>query len=179
MWESVFPQPASVCMWWWFFSCSVMSDSLWPRGLQNARLPCPSLSPRHCSNSCPLSRWCYLTISSSAVLFSFCLQSFPISGSFPISQFFPSGGQSIGTSALASVFPSIRVFSNGLALRIRWPKYWSFSFSISPSNKYSGLISFKIDWFDLLAIWGTLKNLLQHHNLRASILWRSAFFLFN
>ena len=76
---------------------------------------------------------------------------------------------------LPSVFPNIRVFSSGLALCIRWPKYWSFSFSISPSNKYSGLISFRIDWFDLLAIWGTLKNLLQHHNLKASILWHSAF----
>ena len=84
---------------------------------------------------------------------------------------------------LPSVFPSIRVFSNGpwcfssgLALCITWPKYWSFSFSISPSNKYSGLISFKIDWFDLLAIRGTLKNLLKHRNLKASILWHSAFF---
>ena len=69
-----------------------------------------------------------------------------------------------------SVFPSIRVFSKELALYIRWPKYWSFSFSISPSNEYSGLISFKIDWFDLLAVQGTLKNLLQHHNSKASIL---------
>ena len=76
---------------------------------------------------------------------------------------------------LPSVFPSIRVFSNELALCIRWPKYWSFSFSISPSNEYSGLISFRIDWFDL-AVQGTLKSFLQHHNLKASILQCSAFF---
>ena len=71
---------------------------------------------------------------------------------------------------LLSIFPSIRVFSNELALHIRWPKYWSFSFSISPSNEYSGLISFRIDWFDLLAVQGTFKNLLQHHSSKASIL---------
>ena len=76
---------------------------------------------------------------------------------------------------LPSIFPSIRVFSNEPALRIRWPKYWSFSFSISPSNKYSGLISYKIDWFDLLAVQGTLKSLLQHHSSKASILQCSAF----
>ena len=76
-----------------------------------------------------------------------------------------------------SIFPSIRVFSNELAFCIRWPKYWSFSFSISPSNEFSGLISFRIDWFDLLAVQGTLKRLLQHHNSKASILWRSAFFM--
>ena len=79
---------------------------------------------------------------------------------------------------LLSIFPSIRVFSNELALRIRWPKYWSFSFSISPSNKYSGLISFRIDWFDLLAVQGTLKTLLQHHSSKASIVQRSTFFMF-
>ena len=77
---------------------------------------------------------------------------------------------------LPSNFPSIRVFSNESALHIRWPKYWNFSFSISPSNEYSGLISFKIDWLDLLAVQGTLKSLLQHHSSKASILWRSAFF---
>ena len=76
-----------------------------------------------------------------------------------------------------SVFPSIRVFSNELVLCIRWPKCWSFSFSISPSNEYSGLISFRIDWFDLLAVQGTLKSLLQHHSSKASILWCSAFFM--
>ena len=78
---------------------------------------------------------------------------------------------------LPSIFPSIRVFSSELALPIRWPKYWSFSFSISPSNEYSGLISFRIDWFDLLAVRGTLRSLLQHHSLKVSILWCSAFFI--
>ena len=74
-----------------------------------------------------------------------------------------------------SVFPSIRVFSNESALRIRWPKYWSFSFSISPSNEHPGLISFRMDWLDLLEAKGTLKSLLQHYSSKASILWRSAF----
>ena len=78
---------------------------------------------------------------------------------------------------LPSIFASIRVFSSESALHIRWTKYWSFSFSISPSNEYSGLISFKTDWFDLLAVQGTLKSLLQHHNLKASILQCSAFFM--
>ena len=78
---------------------------------------------------------------------------------------------------LPSIFPSIRVFSNESMLRIRWPKYWSFSFNISPSNEYSGLISFRIDWLNLLAAQGTLKSLLQHHSSKASILWHSAFFL--
>ena len=78
---------------------------------------------------------------------------------------------------LPSTFPTIRVFSNELPLRIRWPKYWSFSFSISPSNEYSGLISFRIDWFDLLAVQRTLKSLLQHHSSKASILRRSVFFI--
>ena len=77
---------------------------------------------------------------------------------------------------LPSVFPSIRVFSHGLAL-IRWPKYWSFSFSFSPSSEYSGLISFRIDWFDLFAVQGTLKCLLQHHSSKASNLWHSSFFI--
>ena len=123
-----------------------MSDSLCPHGLKHSRPPRPSLSPRVCSNSCPLSQWYCLTISSSTALFSF----------------------------FHSVFPSIRVFSSESALHIRWPKYWSFS--ISPSNKYSGLISFRIDWFDLLAVQGTLKSLLQHYSLKAPILWRSSFF---
>ena len=78
---------------------------------------------------------------------------------------------------LPSVFPRTMVYSNELALHIRWPKYWSFSFSTSPSSKYSGLISFRIDWFDLLAIQGTLKSLLQHHSLKTSILWCSAFLM--
>ena len=77
---------------------------------------------------------------------------------------------------LPSIFPSIRVFSNESALHIRWPKYWTFSFNISPSNEHSGLISFRMDWLDLLAIQGTLKSLLQHHSSKASILWCSAFF---
>ena len=117
------------------FSRSVVSDSLRPHGLQHARLPCLSLSPRVCSNSCPLSRWCHPTISSSYR---------------PL-------------LLLLSVFPSIRIFSKESAL-LRWPKYWSFSFSISPSNEYPGLISFRIDWFDLLAAQGTFKSLLQHHS---------------
>ena len=78
---------------------------------------------------------------------------------------------------LPSVFPSIRVFSNESALLIRWPKYWSFYFNFSPSNEFSGLISFRIDWFDLLAVQGTLKCLLQHHSSKASILWHSAFYM--
>ena len=76
-----------------------------------------------------------------------------------------------------SIFPSIRVFSNELVFHIRWPKYWSFSFSISPSNEYSGLISFRMDWLDLLAVQGILKSLLQHHSSKASILWHSVFFI--
>ena len=78
---------------------------------------------------------------------------------------------------LPSIFPSIRVFSNESALLIRWPKYWSFSFTISPSNEHPGLISFRMDWLDLLAVQGTLKSLLQHHSSKASILWCSAFFI--
>src|SRR5574341_1042909 len=78
---------------------------------------------------------------------------------------------------LPSIFPSIRVFSNESVLSIRWPKYWSFSFSISPSNEYSVFISFRIDWLDLLAVQWTLKSLLQHHSLKASVLWCSAFFI--
>ena len=87
------------------FSCSVMPNSLWPYGLQHARLPCPSLSPGACSNSCPLSQWCHPTISSSAIPFSSCLQSFPASGSFPMSQIFTSGDQSIRASSSISVLP--------------------------------------------------------------------------
>ena len=101
IWASASVLPMNLLL----FSCSVMSDSLWPHGLQHARLPCPSLSPRVGSNSCPLSRWCCPTISSSVVPFSSCPQSFPASGSFPISQVFASGGQSIGASVSASVLP--------------------------------------------------------------------------
>ena len=114
------------------FSRSIMSNSFRPHGLQHARLPCPSATPGACSNSCPSNRWCHPTISSSVIPFS-CPQSLPGSGYFQMS-----------------------------VLHIRWPKFWSFSFSISPSNEYSGLISFRIDWFDLLAVQGTLKSVLQH-----------------
>ena len=79
---------------------------------------------------------------------------------------------------LPSIFPIITVFSNESALHVRWPKYWSFSFNISPSNEHPGLISFRVDWLDLLTVQGTLKSLLQHHTSKASILWRSAFFIF-
>ena len=78
---------------------------------------------------------------------------------------------------LPSIFPSVRVFSNESVLHIRWPKYWNFSFSVSPSNEHSGLISFRIDWLDLLVVQGTLKSLLQHHGSKPSILWHSAFFI--
>ena len=110
-----------------------------PHRLQHTRLPCPSPSPRVCWNSCPLRQWCHPTILSSVIPFSSCLQSFPASGSFLMSR----------------------------ALRFRWPKYWSFSFT--PSNEYSGLISFRMDWFDLLAVQGILKSLLQHHSSKASV----------
>ena len=125
-----------------------MSDSLQHHGLQHARLPCPSPTPRVYSNSCPLSWWWHPTISSSVIPF-----------------------------LLPSILPSIRVFSNELVLYIRWPKYWSFSFIISPSNEYSGLIFFRMDWLDILAVQGTLKSLLQHHNSKASIFRCSAFFI--
>ena len=88
----------------------------------------------------------------------------------------PSHPLSLPLLLMPSIFPSIRVFSSQSALRIRWPKYWSFNFSISPSNEYAWLISFRIDWLELLAVQGTLKSLLQHHSLKASILWYSTFF---
>ena len=123
-------------------SRSVVSDSLWPHGLQHARLPCPSPSSRACSNSCQVS--CN-SIQPSRPLMS------PSPPAF------------------------IRVFSNKKVLHIRWPKYWSFSFSINPSNEYSGLTFFRIDWFHL-AVQGILKSLLQHHSLKALLLKCSAFF---
>ena len=129
------------------FSHSVESDSLWPHESQHARPPCPSPTPRAHSNSCPSSLWCHPAISSSVIPFSSCTQSLPESGSFPLSQLF--------------------------GMR---PKYWSFSFSISPSNEQPGLISFRMDWLDLLAVQGTQKSLLQHHSSKASILRHSAFF---
>ena len=146
------------------FSCWVISDSLQSHGLQHARLPRPLPSPGACSNFCPLSRWCHPTILSSVIPFSSCRQSCPASGSFPMSCLFTSGGQSIGISASASVFPITRVFYNESVLHIRWPKYWSFSFYISPSKEYSGLMSFRIDWLELHEVQGSLKCLLQHHS---------------
>ena len=119
-----------------------------PHGLQHAILPCPSSTPGACSNTCPLSQWCHPTTSSSVVPFSSCLLNL---------------SQHQGFSQWVS--------------GIRWPKYWSFSFSISPSNDYSGLSSFRMDWLDLLTVQETLKSLLQHHSSKASILWCSAFLM--
>ena len=128
------------------FSCWVISDSLWPHGLQHTRLPCPSSTPGAYSNSCPLHRWCHPTISSSVIPFS-CLQSFPASGSLPMSQFFKSGGQSIGVSGAASVLPmNIQDWS---------PLGWT-------------------GWIFLQS--KGLSRLLQQHTSKASILQRSAFF---
>ena len=140
---SVYSAPYSVQ-----FSQSVLSDYLQLHGLQHATLSYPSPTPGACSNLCRLSQWYHPTILSSVIPFFSCLQSFPASRCFPMSQFFTSGGQ-----------------------------YWSFSISISPSNDYSGLVSFRIDWFDLLAVQGTLKSLLQYHSPKASVLRCSAFFI--
>ena len=137
-----------ISSWFLLFSHSVMVDSLWLHGLQHGRLLCPSPSSRACSNSCSLSCWCHPTILSSVVPFSSCCLSFPALGYFLVSQHFTSGGQSIG----------------------------NFSFSISPSNEYSPLISFRMDSFDLLVVQGTLKGLLQHHISKASIFQHSTFF---
>ena len=123
------------------FSRPALSDSLGPHELQHAGLSCPSPTPGACSNSFPSSRWCYPTVSSSVIPFSPCLQSFSASGSFLMSQFFG----------------------------ISWPKYWSFSFSVSPSNGYSALTSFRIDQFGLPAVQGTLKSLLQYHSMKAPL----------
>ena len=131
-----------------FFSCSVMSNSLWPYVLQHTRLPYPSPSPGACSNS--------FHQVSDAIWPSHPLCPLPL---------------------LPSIFPCIRVFSNESALHIRWPKDWSFSFGVSPFSEYSRLISFRMDCFDLLAVQGTLKSLLQHHSSKASILGHSAFFM--
>ena len=129
------------------FSRQVMSNSLWPHGLQHTRLLCPSPSGV-CPSWWPLNRWCHPTVSSPVALSSFCLRSLPASGAFSVSQLFASDDQNTGVSA-----------------------------SVSPSSEYSGLISFKINWFDLLAVQGTLKCLLQHHSSKASILRCSAFFM--
>ena len=130
------------------FSRSFVSDSLQPHELQHARLPCPSPTPRAYSNSCPSS------LMPSNHLILCCPLIFP-----------------------PSIFLSIRVFSNESVLPIRWPKCWSFTFSISPSNEYSGLISFRINWFDLLAVPRTLKGFLQHHRSKPSVFRHSAFFI--
>ena len=129
------------------FSCSLMSDSLRPHELHHARPPYPSPTARVYPNPCPLSQWCHPNISSSVVPFSSCPQSLPSLGLFK------------------------------WVLPIRWPKYWNCSFSISPSNEHPGLISFRMDWLDLLAVQGTLKSLLQHHSSKASILPHSTFFV--
>ena len=117
------------------FSRSVMSNSLRPHESQHARPPCPSPTPRVHLNSHPSSQWCHPAISSSVIPFSSCPQSL------------------------------IRVFSSESTLRMRWPKYWSFSFSIIPSKEHPGLISFRMDWLDLLAVQGTLRSLLLLHRL--------------
>ena len=132
------------------FSYSVLSNSLWPHGLQHARPPCPWPTPRVYSNSCPLTWWWYPTISSSVIPFTSCLQSFPASGSFQMSQFFTWGHQSIGDSASTSVLPvNIQDWS---------PLGWT-------------------GWISLQSVQGTLKSLFQHHSSKASILWHSAFFI--
>ena len=124
------------------FIHSVVSESLWAHGPQPTRLPCPSLFSGICSNSYPLSQW----VTSNHLILHHPLLFLP------------------------SIFPSIRVFSSESVLCIRWPKYWSFSFSISISPANSGLIFFRIDWLDLLIVQGTLKSLLWHHSSKASIL---------
>ena len=131
------------------FSCSVMFNSLWPHGLQHARLPCPSPAPEVYSRLMSIE-----SVMPSNHLILCC----------PL-------------LLLPSIFPSIRVFLNKSVLHVRWPKYWSFSFSVSPSSEYSGLISFSMDWLDLLAVQGTLKSLLQHHSSKATILQCSTFFI--
>ena len=133
---------------WVQFSRSVVFDSLQPHGLQHTRSPCPSPTPR------------VLKLMS-------------------IESVMPSNHLILCRPLLLppSIFPSIKVFSNESILHIRWPKYWSFSFNISPSNEYSGLISFRMDWLHLLAVQGTLKSLLQHHSSIASILWHWVFFM--
>ena len=144
------PWGAAPSYWVLLFSHSVVSNSLQLRGWQHTRLPCPSLSPRVVSNLCPLSRRYHPIISPSVIPFS-CLQTFPVSGSFPVSQLYASGGQRSGASAkdLDSI----------------------------SSNEYSGLISFRIDWFDIFAVQGTLKGLLQHYSTKTSILQCSSFFI--
>ena len=201
------------------FSCSVVSDSLWPHESQHARPPCPSPTPRVHANVRPSSWWChpashpllspsppvpnpsqhqglfqwvnsthYSVQSPSRVgLFATpriaaCQASLSITNSqsllklMSIKSVMPSSHLILCRPLLLlpPIPPSIRVFSNDSTLHMRWPKYWSFSFSISPSNENPGLISFRMDWLDLLAVQGTLKSLLQHHSSKPSILWSSA-----
>ena len=130
------------------FSRSVVSDSLWPHALPHAQASLSITNSQSSTKLTSLSQWCHPAISFSVIPFSSCPQSLPAS-----------------------------VFSNESVLRIRWPKYWSFSFSISPFKEHPGLISFRMDWLDLLSVQGTLKSLLQHHSSKASVLWHSAFFI--
>ena len=138
-----------VSMWIFSSCCCSVASRVWlfaTHGLQHSRVPCPSLFPGVCLNSCPSSQWCHPNTSSSVFPFCSCLQCFPVSGSFVMSYLFAWGGQSVG----------------------------SFSFSMSPSNEYSGLISFRMDWFDLSSVQGTFKSLLKHHS---AIIWCSAFLM--
>ena len=224
------------------FSCLVMSDSLQPRGLQHARLPCLSPTPRVYSNSYPLRRrqwqpspvllpgkspwmeepgglqstgshrvghdWAtslslsYIGEGNGNPLRCSCLETprdggawwaaYGVAQSWTWLKRLSSSSSSVSIESvmpsnhlvlcrpilfLPSIPPSIRVFSNESALRVRWPKCWSFSFSLNPSSEYSGLVSFRVDWLDLLAVQGTLKSLVQHHSSKASILWCSALFI--
>jgi len=129
-----------------FSSVAQSCLTLWPHEPQHVRPPCPSPAHRVHPNPCPLSQWSNHLILCCPLLF------------------------------LPSIFPSISIFSNESAFRIRWPKYWSISFNISSSNEHPGLVSFRMDWLDLLAVQGTLKSLLQHHSSKTSILQHSAFF---
>ena len=128
-----------------------MSDILRPHGPQHDRTSCPSATPEVYQNPKPMS-------TKSVIPSNHFILSSPL-------------------LLMLSTFPSIRIFSNESALQIKWPKYWSFSFNISPSNEHPGLISFRMDWLDLLVVQGTLKNLFQHHSSKSSILRHSAFFI--
>ena len=151
-WPLLFPSPEAhgppCCPCSVQFTPSVVSNSLWPHVLSHARPPCPSPTPRVYSDSCPLSWWCHQIVSYSVISFSSCPQSFPDQGLFIC-----------------------------VSLSHQVAKGLEFSFSISPSNEYSGLISLRMDWLDLLAVQGTLKSLLQHHSSKASILLCSAIFI--
>ena len=205
------------------YCCCSAAQSLPPQGMQHARPPWPSPSPRVCPSSCSLHPWCHPAFSSSdassSVLYllqhqglfqwvvrisqsvsaqslshvrlfatpwtAACQASLSITNSqsifklISIELVMPSNHLILCYPLFLppSIFPSIRVFSNESVLCIRWPKYWSFSFNISPSNEYSGVISFRMDWLDLLSVQGTLKSLLQHQSSKASILWCSAFII--